>query len=95
MACAYLLHAVEMPVCVGEGALGVAPALVAGEEVDAGDGGALIDRIAVAGDRLAEVVLFVAVPLEFVAATPLPLPSLPTRACPAAFALLEGAGRGM
>ena len=95
MACAYLLHAVEMPVCVGEGALGAAPALVAGEEADAGDGGALLDRIAVAEDGLAEVVVFVAVMLELVAATALPLPSLPTRACPAAFALPEGAERGV
>lgn len=96
MACAYLLHAVEMPVCVGEGALGAPPALVAGEEVDAGDGGALFDRIVVVEDGLAEVVVFVAVvPLELVAATALPLPSLPTRACPAALALPEGAERGV
>ena len=84
-----------MPVCVGEGALGDPLALVAGEEVDAGDGGALLDRIAAAEDGLAEVVVFVAMPLELVAATPLPLPSLPTRACVVAFALPEGAESGM
>ena len=91
MACAYLLHAVEMPVCVGEGALGAPPpALVGGEEVDAG---ALLDRIA--GPPTVVVVFVAAVLLEFVAATMLPLPSLPTRACAAAFALPEGAERGV
>ena len=84
-----------MSVCVGEGALGVPLALVADDEVDAGDGGALLERIAAAEDELAGVVVFVAVPLELVAAVPLPLPSFPTRACPAAFALPEGAERGM
>ena len=80
---------------MGEGALGVPLAVVAGEEVDAGDGGALLDRIAAAEDGLAEVVVFVAVPPELVAATPVPLPSLPTRAWSAAFALPEGAESGL
>ena len=92
---AYLLHCVEMPVCVGEGALGAPLALVADGEVDAGDGGALLERFATAEDGLAGEVVFVAVPLELVAAVPLPLPSLPTRACEPAFALPGGGGRGM
>ena len=79
-----------MPDCVGEGALGAAPALVAGEEVGAG---ALLDRIPGLAEVL--VVFKAAVLLELVAATALPLPSLPTRACPAAFALPEGAERGV
>ena len=95
MACAYLLHAVAMPVCVGDGALGTPLALVAGEEIDAGDGGALLDGIAVAEEGMGEVVVFVGVPVELVAAMPVPLPSLPTRACAAALALPEGAGRGV
>lgn len=89
---AYLLHWVEMPVCVGEGTL----ALVADGEV--GDGGALLEEFATAEDGLVGglvvVVVFVAVPLELVAVVPLPLPSLPTRACEPAFAPPGGAGRG-
>ena len=87
-----------MPVCVGEGALGAPLALVADGKVDAGERGVLLlERFAAAEDGLAGVVVvvFVAVPLELVAAVPLPLPSFPTRACAAAFALPEGAGRGM
>lgn len=86
-----------MPGCVGEGALGAPPALVADGKVDAGERGVLLlERFAAAEDGLAGVVVvFVAVPLELVAAVPLPLPSFPTRACAAAFALPEGAGRGM
>lgn len=92
---AYLLHWVEMPVWVGEGACGAPLALVADGEVDAGGGGELLERFATAEDGLAGVVVvFVAVPLELVAAIPLPEPSLPTRACEPAFAPPGGGGRG-
>lgn len=87
-----------MPVCVGEGACGAPLALVAEGEVDAGGGGELLERFATAEDGLAGVVVvFVAVPLELVAAIPLPEPSLPTpatRACEPAFAPPGGGGRG-
>lgn len=83
-----------MPVCVGEGALEAPLALVADGEVDAGDGGTLLERLATAEDGPAGEVVFVAVPLELVAAVPPPLPSPPTRACEPAFAPPGGGGRG-
>ena len=52
---AYILHSVEMPVCVGEGVTAAPLALVADGKVDARDEGVLLEKFAAAGDGLARV----------------------------------------